>query len=211
VHETRREALVQLGLCKTSTYFDVVKRSLALVEVGALPCPKVSPVVKGAFFKRCSRVLQSANPGADQKRLSLRERREVAILMGFAPKCDRCPSSKAECCFEWDKSYRRWSRYEILRPFGYTAAMTLKEDELVLCHRCAWQCTYACQTCRASDKLLASGDCQCGGQAARSAPPGTPQTLLQAMSSFRAHLRHLEARSACCIEEECDVKRVRLE
>ena len=209
VHETRREALVQLGLCKTPTFIDVVKRSLDLVAIGALPCPKVSPVVKGAFFKRCSRVLQSVNPG-DQK-LSLRERREVAILMGYAPKCDRCPSSKAECCFEWDRSFRRWSRYEILRPFGYTA--TLREDELVLCHRCAWQCTYACQTCRASDKLLASGDCQCGGRAARSAPPGKPPTLLQAMSSFRAHLRHLEALDSRCIPEGAEehaVKRRKL-
>jgi len=201
VHEARREALVQLDLCGSPAFLDVVRRSIALVEVGALPCPKTHAVAKALFFKRCSQVLQSVNPAANcnQRTLHSRERREIAILMGFAPKCDRCPAKTAECCFEWDKTFRRWTQYEINRSFGYTAAMTLPEDELTLCRQCAHGCSFACHDCRRSDKIDDAGDCQCGGRVGRSAPPGRPPTLLHTMQGFMLRLRGMRASP-----EECD-------
>jgi hypothetical protein len=224
VHEARREDLIQLSLVKKPTFLDVVRRSLALVEIAALPCPKVSPNNKFAFFKRCTQVLQIVNPegGCEQKRLCPRERREVALLMGNAPKCDRCPSEKAACCFEWDKTYGRWTQYEINRPFGYTAAMTLAEDELTLCKKCALRCAVACQDCRKSDELDKSGECPCGGRAVASAPPGRPRTLMQNMNGFLVSLRGLQASelsiSRCSPAEEAaevayeqDAKRRRVE
>jgi hypothetical protein len=191
VHEARRELLIQKGLGKNSSFLDVVRRCLALVEVKQLPCPKTSAVIKGAFFGRCSKVLRTVNPEAECNRKALcpRESREVAILMGLTPKCDRCPSTTADHCFEWDKTLCRWTQYEINRPFGYTPCMTLKEDVMTLCGACTQRCRYACHLCRTTETLLESGDCSCGGRAQPVAPPGRPQTLLEKLNGFMVRLR----------------------
>ncbi len=104
--------MIRHSLVKKPSFLDVVRRSLALVEIAALPCPKTNATNKFAFFKRCSKVLQAANPEAscEQKRLCPRERREIALLLGNAPKCDRCPSERAACCFEWDTGAGRSTR-----------------------------------------------------------------------------------------------------
>jgi hypothetical protein len=199
VHEARRELLIQRGLCKNSTFLDVVRRCLALVEVQQLPCPKTSAVNKSTFFCRCSKVLQVANPEAECNRKALcpRERREVAILMGLTPKCDRCPSTTADQCFEWDKTYCRWTQYHINRPFGYTPSMTLKEDVMVLCGGCAQRCLFACDVCRSSEKLSEDCKCQCGGKARCVAPPGKPLKLIQQLEGFllTLHSRSEQERS----------------
>jgi len=204
VHEARREALIQQGLGRNSTFLDVVRRCLALVEIGELTCPKLSAVTKNAFLSRCSKVLRTVNPEADCNRKALcpRESREVAILLGLTPKCDCCPSTTADHCFEWDKTHCRWTEFEINRPFGYTPAMTLKEDVRVLCEACVQRCLYACELCRASDKLLENCECKCGGKARRAAPPGRPQKLLDMLNGFLAKLRGLSDAELCTADPQ---------
>jgi hypothetical protein len=189
VHEDRREQLVRLDLVARPSFLHVVRRCLALVELGALPSHSFSAATRFTFFKLCKRVLRAVNPEAqrEQKLLPPRERRELAILMGSAPRCDHCPANLAQCCFEWDKSYRRWSQYAISR-----SGHTLAEDEMTLCSRCAGRFTHACNLCRRGDKLT-RGECECGGRSVAVAT-GRAQTFREALCGFGERLRHLEAR-----------------
>jgi hypothetical protein len=166
------------------------------VELGALPAPSASAVLKAAFFKRCSLVLEAFDPESkvELKTLNHRERREVAVLLGAHVKCAHCPALKAEVMFEWDAGECNWTRHGVAetrgkyRPKCSEPPLRQPEDEKWLCKACVRRDFYCCSLCRAFHCIPDTLDCACGGTAKPQAScwkPLSPALHMRAMVEFR--------------------------
>jgi hypothetical protein len=215
IWETRRVLLVQSGLSEKSTFVDVVRRSVALVELGALPAPSASAVLKAAFFRRCSQVLEAFDAGSkvELKTLNHCDRREIAVLLGAHVKCAHCPALKAEVMFEWDAGQCNWTRHGVVetrgkfRPRCSEPPPRQPEDEKWLCKPCARRGFWSCRLCRAFHCTPDTLDCACGGTAMPQASCYQPNSLgvkLKVLvDEFALAARNAPGPDASCESDGC--------
>jgi hypothetical protein len=214
VYEYRRVPLVLRGLREDCGFLDVVRRSTELVALGALPAPS-TPVLKAAFFRRCSQVLQVFDPESkvDIRSLNPCDRRAVAVLLGAHVACAHCPAARADVMYEWDAGAGKWTRHGVVdtrgkfRPKCSEPPPREPEDEKWLCKACVKRGFWSCNRCRKLHCVPETMECPCGGWAKPPASwlqPLSPALLMRQMVDLYAEQarRNPEIEDPAYSEEE---------
>jgi hypothetical protein len=163
VHEDRRLELLKWGLPKLSLLSTIVERSLELSRQGSLPDLDGSRA-KAAVLRRCTEVFGVLSPGLEITDI---EHRRVAVLLGSAPTCDLCTSTKASFSFEWDDRYGAWTSHGVSKSSFQPSCLAPPPppETRSLCRDCCRKTYRTCQECRRSDQLYTIDRCECGGRA----------------------------------------------
>jgi hypothetical protein len=137
--DARRVQMIARRLSSDADLVDVVRVSLAMVEMQQLPAVGD----KRAFNARCREVLKAVNPGAetDAKLLTVAQKIRLAMAWGEGGRCHSCaePAEQAVAFEGRTKTYRP-------RLSDFTSGFTVIEPILV-CHRCADLPITACGVC----------------------------------------------------------------
>jgi hypothetical protein len=137
--EARRIQMIARRLSSDADLVDVVRVSLAMVEMQQLPAVGD----KRAFNARCREVLKAVNPGAetDAKKLTVAQKLRLAMAWGEGGRCHFCagPAEQAVAFEAMTKTYRH-------RLSDFRGGCTEIEPILV-CHKCADLPITACGVC----------------------------------------------------------------
>jgi hypothetical protein len=184
VHEGRRTELLVWSLPRLSLLSTIVQRCVELVSEGCLPPPDNSHM-KAFLLRICNAAFGVLSPGLEITDI---EHRRVAVLLGSAPTCDLCTSTKASFSFEWDDRYGAWTSHGVSKSSfqpSWLAPPPLPETRS-LCRACCRKTYRTCQECRRSDRLCALDRCECGGRVV----PRLPQA--EAPIDHERWRRHME-------------------